>query len=111
MKVKEMTQAKHHVELNEKLQECFDILDAIQKTFRNYNTEYVKIVDAHPGTMNKFFDDFEAGVCGAFQIFKEELKEEVEERLKQETERKQEKLYQKALKKHEAELKAEEAKK
>ena len=66
VKVKEMTQAKHHVELNEKLQECFDILDSIQKTYRNYNTEYVKIVNGHPDTMNTFFDNFEAGVCGAF---------------------------------------------
>ena len=28
-KVKEMTQAIHHVQLNEKLQQCFDILDGI----------------------------------------------------------------------------------
>ena len=27
LKVEEMTQAIHHVQLNEKLQECFDILD------------------------------------------------------------------------------------
>ena len=109
-KVKEMTQAKHHVELNEKLQECFDILDAIQKTYRNYNTEYVKIVNGHPNTMNEFYDDFEASVCGAFKIYKEELREQVEERLKKETEMKQEKLYKKAMKKHEAEQRAEEAK-
>ena len=84
-----MTHAKHHVELNEKLQECFDILDAIQKTYRNYNTEYIKIVMGHPDTMNTFFDDFEASVCGAFSIYKEEQAEEVQERLQKETEMKQ----------------------
>ena len=105
-----MTQAKHHVELNEKLQECFDILDSIQKTYRNYNSEYVKIVNNHPDTMNQFYDDFEASVCGAFQIYKAELIEVVQERLQKETEAKQDKLYKKALKKHEAEQKLEEAK-
>jgi hypothetical protein len=30
--------------LNEKLDECFGVLDSIQKTYRNYNTEYVKLV-------------------------------------------------------------------
>ena len=39
-----MTHAIHHVQLNEKLQDCFDILDSIQKTYRNYNAEYIKIV-------------------------------------------------------------------
>lgn len=43
-----MTQAIHHVHLNEKLQDCFDILDAIQKTYRNYNAEYIDLVQAHP---------------------------------------------------------------
>ena len=47
-KVKEMTQAIHHVQLNEKLKECFEILDAIQKTYRNYNGEYIQLVQAHP---------------------------------------------------------------
>ena len=47
-KVEEMRRAIHHVELNEKLQQCFDLLDAITKTYRNYNMEYIKIVDAHP---------------------------------------------------------------
>jgi hypothetical protein len=33
-KVKEMTRAIHHVLLNEKLQECFVMLDTITKTYR-----------------------------------------------------------------------------
>ena len=44
LKVEEMTQAIHHVQLNEKLQECFDILDQITRTWRNYSAEYIKIV-------------------------------------------------------------------
>ena len=43
-KVHEMTHAIHHVQLNEKLQNCFEILDSIQKTYRNYNDEYIKLV-------------------------------------------------------------------
>ena len=47
-----MRKAIHHVELNEKLQECFDLLDQITRTYRNYNAEYIKLVEAHPATMN-----------------------------------------------------------
>lgn len=98
-----MTHAIHHVQLNEKLQECFDILDSIQRTYRNYNSEYVKIVQNHPDTMNQFYDDFEADCCGAFSIYKESRKEEIEEKLKLETEKKQAKLEAEALAKYEAE--------
>lgn len=106
-----MTHSKHHVELNEKLQECFEILDAIQKTYRNYNTEYIKILNGHPDTMTTFYNDFEANICGTFQIYKEEEDENIRERLRLETEKKQEKLYQETLKAYEANQKAEEAKK
>ena len=58
--------------------------------------------------MTTFYNDFEANVCGTFQIFKAEDEENIRERLRIETENKQEKLYQEALKAHEAELKAEE---
>jgi len=34
--------------LNDKLEECFGILDQITKTYRNYNSEYVKIVNGYP---------------------------------------------------------------
>jgi hypothetical protein len=39
-----MKKAIHHVMLNEKLDECFGVLDSIQKTYRNYNMEYVKLI-------------------------------------------------------------------
>ena len=109
-KVKQMTESIHHVQLNEKLQECFDILDQIQKTYRNYNTEYVELVQAHPQTMNTFFDQYEADLLSNFKIFKEEKRAEIEALLKDETEKKQAKLEAKALRKLEAEAKAEEAK-
>lgn len=98
-----MTHAIHHVQLNDKLEACFEILDSIQRTYRNYNNEYIKIVEGHPDTMDNFYDDFEADVCGVFKIFKESRKEEIQELLKVETEQKQAKLEAEALKKWEAE--------
>lgn len=109
-KVTEMKQAIHHVQLNEKLQECFDLLDQIQKSFRNYNVDYIKVLNAHPDTMNAFYDEFEADVLGAYQIYKASRREEIQEKLRLETERKQAKLQAAALAKYEAEQAAEEAK-
>lgn len=40
----QMKKAIHHVMLNERLDECFEILDSIQRTYRAYNAEYCKIV-------------------------------------------------------------------
>ena len=105
-----MKQAIHHVQLNERLQECFDLLDQIQKSFRNYNIDYIKILNAHPDTMNEFYNDFEADIAGSYQIFKEDRREEIVEKLRLETEKKQEKLQAAALAKYEAEQAAEEAK-
>ena len=65
-KVTEMKQAIHHVQLNEKLQDCFDLLDKIQRSYRNYNVDYIKILNSHPDTMNEFYDDFEADMGGSF---------------------------------------------
>ena len=87
-KVKEMTQAIHHVQLNEKLQQCFEILDSIQKTYRNYNTEYISLVQAYPETMNNFFDSFEADVVSNYKIYRTERQAEIEELLRLETEKK-----------------------
>jgi len=105
-----MTHAIHHVQLNEKLQNCFEILDSIQKTYRNYNDEYIKLVQAHPQGMNDFYDSYEADLCSVFKIHRQDKKEEIMELLKAETEAKQKKLEKEALKKYEAEQKAEEAK-
>ena len=83
-----MKQAIHHVELNQKLQDCFGLLDQIQKSYRNYNVDYIKILNAQPGTMNEFYDNYEADMAGTFQIYKAERKEEIQEKLRLETEQK-----------------------
>ena len=85
-KVDEMKKAIHHVMLNQKLEECFGILDAIQRTYRNYNSEYVKLVQAYPKIMSDFFDSFESDVCSQFKLFPESQRAHVEELLKRETE-------------------------
>ena len=54
--------------------------------------DYIKILNAHPDTMNEFYNDFEADVSGSFQIYKESRREEIQEKLRLETEQKQEKL-------------------
>jgi Domain of unknown function (DUF4455) len=72
-----MRRAIHHVELNEKLQECFDLLDQITKTYRNYNVEYIKIVDAHPQTMDAFFVNFEKESMSQFRMFDETKRDEI----------------------------------
>ena len=87
------------------------MLDQIQRSYRNYNVDYIKILNAHPDTMNDFFNNFEADVAGSYLIFKEDRKEEIEEKLRLETENKQKKLEAEALAKYEAEQAAEEAKK
>lgn len=72
-----MKQAIHHVQLNEKLQDCFGLLDQIQKSYRNYNIDYIKILNAHPETMNEFYNDYEADVSGSYQIYKADRLEEI----------------------------------
>lgn len=44
-KVDQMKKAIHHVMLNTRLDECFEILDGIQRTYRNYNSEYCNLVE------------------------------------------------------------------
>lgn len=72
-----MRRAIHHVELNEKLQQCFDLLDSITKTYRNYNAEFIKIVDAHPTTMEQFFVTFERDCMTNFRLFEENKHDEI----------------------------------
>jgi hypothetical protein len=81
-----MTQAIHHVQLNEKLQECFDILDEIQRTYRLYSTEYIKIVQGNPQTMDDFYSKFEGDVCELFMMYREDRREEIIEKLTKQTE-------------------------
>lgn len=42
------------------------MLDKVQRSYRNYNVDYIKILNAHPDTMNEFYDDFEADLGGSF---------------------------------------------
>ena len=106
-----MRRAIHHVELNEKLQDCFDLLDQITKTYRNYNVEYIKIVDSHPQTMDTFFINFEKDSMSQFRMFDESKRDDILALFTKETEEKQKKLEEEALKKYEEEKRIEEAKK
>ena len=72
-----MERAIHHVMLNEKLAECFDLLDQIQKTFRAYNEEYIQIVKDYPNKMDGFYEEFEEGSLGVFKIFPEAARERI----------------------------------
>ena len=67
-----MERAIHHVMLNEKLKDCFDLLDQIQKTYRNYNDEYIKILNNYPNVMDSFYEDFEADSLAVFKRFPED---------------------------------------
>ena len=80
-----MKKAIHHVMLNERLDECFEILDGIQRTYRNYNAEYCKIVQNYPQIMNDFFNSFEADICNQFKMWPEAQRAEVEAILQKET--------------------------
>lgn len=108
-KVTEMERAIHHVMLNEKLQECFDLLDQIQRTYRNYNAEYIKILNNYPSEMDSFFEKFEQGSLGVFKRFPIEDKERIQALFEKETQEAQEKLEAEALKKWEEDKKLEEA--
>ena len=96
--------------LNEKLQECFDLLDQIQRTYRNYNEEYIKIAQNYPNQMDTFFEEFEQDSLGVFKRFPEAQRERIQELFQSETEAAQAKLEAEALKKWEDEKRAEEAK-
>jgi len=73
-----MKRAIHHVELNERLQTCFDKLDELTRTYRNYNKEYVEIVAAHPQEADQFFRAWEEDCMEAFKMKGEGKREEIE---------------------------------
>lgn len=75
--VERMKRAIHHVELNERLQECFDKLDDITKVYREYNNEYIDIVEKHPHRMDEFYNTWEKEVLGNFKIYTEEKRDEI----------------------------------
>lgn len=103
--------------LNTRLDECFDILDAIQRTYRNYNGEYCNLVAQYPTIMNDFFRGFEADICKQFKMWPESQRADVVSIIRKEVEEKQAKLEIEALKEFEAKkaeeerLREEEAKK
>ena len=75
--VERMKRAIHHVELNERLQECFDKLDDITKVYREYNNEYIDIVEKHTHRMDEFYNTWEKEVLGNFKIYTEEKRDEI----------------------------------
>jgi predicted patatin/cPLA2 family phospholipase len=94
-----MERAIHHVMLNDKLQECFDLLDQIQRTYRNYNSEYTKILHNYPNVMDTTFDEFEQKSLAIYKRFPEDQKERIKELFEKETADAQAKLEADALKK------------
>ena len=109
-KVEEMRKAMHHIELNERLQQCFDLLDQITRIYRTYNVEYIKIVEGHPQTMDNFFLSFERECMTNFRMFEEAKREEIVAMFTKETEEKQRKAEEEFLKKAEEEKRQEEIK-
>lgn len=76
-KTEQMRKAIHHVELNEKLQQCFDMLDQITRCYRNYNDDYIKVVEAHPQTMENFYNEFEKDCMTVFKMQEESKRAEI----------------------------------
>ena len=72
-----MRRAIHHVQLNEKLQICFDKLEQITKTYREYNADYIRIVNEHPNTMDEFYNNFEKECMSVFKMFDESKREQI----------------------------------
>jgi hypothetical protein len=107
-KVDQMKKAIHHVMLNTRLEECFEILDQIQRTYRNYNEEYCKLVQNYPQIMTAFFDSFEADLCIQFKMWPLARKSEVDAILLKETQDRQAKLEEAALEQLQAKLREEE---
>ena len=108
--IDDMRKAIHHVELNEKLNQCFDLLDEITKTYRKYNTEYCEIVDDYPNVLEAFFEKFERGCAECFKLYGEEKREEIKQLFEKETQQRQEKLEAEALAKYEEDKRLEELK-
>ena len=78
-KVVEMQQAIHHIELNEKLTECFDQLDEITKLFRQHNEEYISITEEQPDHQEGFFDSMELQAVRLFKMHEAAAKEKIQE--------------------------------
>ena len=108
--IDQMKKAIHHVELNQKLNECFDLLDVITKTYRNFSTNYCQIVEDYPNVLENFYEKFERNWAEWFKWYGEDKREEIQILFQKETEERQRKLEEGALKKYEEEKKQEELK-
>ena len=53
------------------------MLDQITRTYRNYNAEYIKLVENHPTTMDAFFRDFEKDSMLVFKLHDEAKRVEI----------------------------------
>lgn len=109
-KVESMKRSIHHIELNERLQICFDQLDKITRQYREYNNQYIEIVNEHPGQTEDFFNNWEKLALTNFKLFDESRREQIQALFEKETAQRQAKLEKEALEKFEKEKKAEEAK-
>lgn len=76
-KIDEMKKAIHHVELNEKLESCFAILDKITLTYRSYDTEYQAIVNNYPSILTQFYTDFEMDSATIFKLYPESARDKI----------------------------------
>lgn len=72
-----MKRSIHHIELNERLQICFDQLDKITRQYRDYNQHYIQIVNDHPGQTEELFNSFEKSVLKNFKMYDESKREEI----------------------------------
>jgi hypothetical protein len=106
----EMKKAIHHVELNQKLDECFKQLDVITRMYRDFNRDYIEIVENYPNELEEFFEKFERNCSQCFKLFNEDKREEIKQLFENETAKRQQKLEDEAMKKYEEEKKKEEQK-
>lgn len=105
-----MKKAIHHVELNQKLDECFKQLDVITRMYRDFNRDYIEIVENYPNELEEFFEKFERNCSQCFKLFDEGKREEIKQLFEKETAERQQKLEDEAMIKYEEEKKKEEQK-
>lgn len=58
----------------------------ITRTYRNYNEEYVSILNDYPNKMDNFYNDFEAEAQGVFKRYPESQRARILELYTKETE-------------------------
>lgn len=53
------------------------MLDQITKAYRNYNNEYIQLVNECPTTMNTFYNDFEKDCLSVYKMYDETKRSEI----------------------------------